>query len=942
MKKYILIGLLSLFLYETFIFQAYNQTSLDVNQPLPFDTSLVYDSLENGVSYYIRHNQKPKERINMQLVIKAGSVQEAETQRGLAHFTEHMCFNGTKRFEEQELVDFLEQMGIDFGPDLNAFTSLNLTAFKLQIPADNQGLKDTAFMVLEEWAHNVSFDKKEIDKERGVIVEEWRLGLGARDRLFRKMFPVIFQGSKYAERLPIGKMEVVKNFEYQTLIDFYNQWYRPDLTGVIVVGDISENYAKEKIKEHFAHIQMPENPKEKEKYEIPNVKQNIARVFTDKEALYSQFTIYFEKYKPDAIKTIKDYRDHVLIPMLCNSLISNRLKELQEITEGPFINTYTRRGRLFNIPVDVFRISGITKEGRVKDGLDTLFSEVQRIKLHGFTHSEIEREKKKLLKRFDELAKESGKISSSYYVSEYRRHFLHGDPIPGITIENEYAKALVPEITRKELNELAGKWMKGEHMITIVTAPENSTLPAEHEILEIIKASKQQQPEAYQDNVNEQPLLDTLLVGTNVIQKKHNDTFDYTEITLKNGVTVVLKPTNFKNDQILFTSISPGGHSLYPDDDYMSLKYLSNYINNSGLGQLDKLQLKKKLAGNTASVNFWLNDIAEGFTGSASPSDKETLLQLLYLYFTSPRKDSSALERILSKDESKYKYIHKNPRTVFYDTLQKIVTQNDPRTIPFPSSEQLNDVSMNTIYAIYKERVADASDYTFFFVGNFNMDSLIPYIEKYLGALPVKGQKEQWKDVTAEFPDGITNATIHKGTEPQSFVALVMNEPFDWSYEKTLEMNMLEKILSIRLRKKMREEESEVYGIRVNANASQFPKSEYTFSFVFGCNPAKTDTLVSIIFDEIENIQNSLPTDLEMQKAQNIFIRQRETKMEQNGFWLNQLEYKYFKGAELKTMDEYSQLVKQITAEDIKKAANHFLIPGHYVKLILKPETENR
>ncbi len=941
MKKNIIICLLSVFLYLLFFNRAYNQVPIDLNKPLPFDTSLVYDSLENGIKYYIRHNEKPKERVNMQLVIKAGSVQETEKQRGLAHFTEHMCFNGTKRFEEQELVDFLEQMGIDFGPDLNAFTSLNLTAFKLQIPADKQGLKDTAFMVLEEWARNVSFDKEEIDKERGVIVEEWRLGLGARDRLFRKMFPVIFQGSKYADRLPIGKMEVVENFKYQTLINFYNQWYRPDLTGVIVVGDMSETYAKEKIKKHFAHITMPKDPKEKEIYEIPNVKQNIAKVFTDKEALYNQFTIYFKKYDPVKIKTIKDYRSFVLIPLLCNSLISNRLKELQEVQETPFINTYTQHGKLFNIPVDVFRISGITKENRVKDALGKLFSEIQRIKLYGFTESEIDREKKKLLNRFEEMAKESGKISSSYYVSEYMRHFLHGDPIPGINKEYEYAKALMPGINMKEMNELAGKWMWGEHMITIVTAPENSSLPVEQEILYIIEKSKNQQLEAYQDNVKEQPLLDAILTGSDVLQKQYNDTFDYTEISLKNGITVVLKPTDFKNDQIMFSAISPGGHSLYPDKDYMSLKYLPGYINHSGLGEFDKLQLKKKLAGNTASVNFWLNDIAEGFTGSVSPSDKKTLFELLYLYFTSPREDSSALERILSKDRSKYKYINENPRTVFYDTLQKIVTRNDPRTIPFPSSEQLSEVSMNKIFTIYKERVANASDYTFFFVGNFKYDSLIPYIEQYLGALPVSGQKEQWKDVTAEFPDGITNTTIHKGTEPQSFVALVMNEPFDWSYEKTLKMNMLEKIISIRLRKKMREEESEVYGISVNANASLYPDSEYSFSFVFGCNPAKADTLVDIIFDEIKKIQNTHPSDIEMQKARNIFIRQRETKIEQNGFWINQLENHYFLGTKLKTIDEYTMLISSIPAEEIKKAANHFLTPGHYVKLVLKPRNEH-
>jgi len=935
MKIKVLSILMILFSFSIAIGQ---NTKTDLNTPLPLDPKVRIGKLDNGMVYYIRQNKKPEKRVELRLVNNVGSLMETDAQQGLAHFTEHMCFNGTTNFPKNELVNFLQTIGVRFGADINAYTSFDETVYMLQIPTDKEGLLEKGYQVIEDWAHNVTMDSKEIDKERGVITEEWRLGLGANDRMSKKYFPVIFKGSKYADRMPIGKIDIIRNFKHETLREYYKDWYRPDLQAVIVVGDINVDSAEAKIKQHFGKIKNPENPKPRPVYDIPGNTEPLIAIETDKEATNNMVMLFY-KHPHNVKQTIGDYKEY-LMEELYNGMLNARLSEIALKADAPFVGASTSYGGFLGRSSDAYTSYAMAKENQIEKSLEVVLSENERVKKFGFLETEFERQKEELLSNMEKAAKEADKTESANFCSEYADHFLSQEPIPGVKNELKFTKKLLPEITLAEINALAKKWITDENMALVVTAPdkEGVKVPTKEQILNVIKNSKTKQLEAYIDNFKSEPLLAEELKGSKVTAKVENKEIGFTELTLANGIKVVLKPTDFKNDEILVSAYSPGGHSLYPDQDFLSANFSATIVDQSGIANFDNVQLEKKLKGKVVQISPYISEIKEGFTGSSTPKDFETLLELTYLYFKSPRKDTAAFNTFIGQMKSQLKFIKANPQFAFYDTLYKTSYPNAPRIILAPTEEQLNKINLDKAFSIYQDRFADASDFKFFFVGNFDVDSITPLIEKYIGSLPIINRKENWKDVSASFAKGENEIKFYKGTEKQGMVGLLMSGNIEWNDKNKLSIAMLQEIIEIKLVEVIREKMSGVYSPQAMINIDHYPKSEYNVMVMFGCSPKMADKLTKAVFGIMKDMIKKGPSQIDLDKAKEAIKRERETNLKKNNYWLHKLESAYMNEEDINKSLEFDNQVNAMSIEDIKQISQKCFTKDHYVRVVLMPE----
>lgn len=905
---------------------------------IPLDPTVKIGQLDNGLVYYIRHNTMPENRVELRLVTNAGSILEDDDQQGLAHFVEHMCFNGTKNFNKSALVDFLEKSGVRFGADLNAYTSFDETVYMLQLPTDRDGLIDSAFMVLEDWAHQVSFDPAEIDKERGVIREEWRMGLGANDRMRKAYFPVIFNDSRYAERLPIGKIGIIDTAAYERLTTFYKDWYRPNLQAVIVVGDIDIQMAEEKIISHFAHIKNPKNPKERLTYDIPGNKEPLVAIATDAEATSSAVMMFY-KHPKEEVLTINDYKEK-LIQELYSSMIINRLNELSQKAESPFVYAYTYYGGFLGRALDAYASSAAAKENQIEETLEALIIENERVKRHGFTPSELERTKKELINRLEQQAKEKDKTNSSAYVNAYTQHFLENNPIPGIENELIIAQELLPKINLQEINRKAINWITDENMVVVVTAPENESInvPDKAAILETINEAKNTEVEAWVDSFKDEPLLSETLKGSKIVSEETDENLGITRLKLANGINVILKPTDFKNDEILMSAYGWGGSSVFEDKDAFAANNIARVVEASGLGNFSNPDLDKKLSSINARIRVNIDEIKQGLSGSATPKDFETLMQLVTLHFKKARRDQEAFNAYISQQTNQYKFMRANPQVIFYDTLYKLATSNSPRVVIIPTEEQLQSLEAENIYAMYDQLFGTADGFTFVFVGNIDNDTIRPYLEKYLGSLPTAKKALAWKNRNPQFPDGVTDVEVYAGTEHKSMVAIMMQAPFEWSSESRLHLAHMMKVLSIKLRENMREDQGGVYGVGARQDNDKYPEAEYTISINWGTNPEMTDTLTKAVFQEMNQLIDNGPTSEDLAKVKETSIRERETNEKQNNYWLSAISFAEQNGVPLLSFEAFKEKIQGLTAKQIQDAAREFLKTDHYLRLVLKPE----
>jgi len=913
------------------------QQSFNLNDPIPVDPKVTKGVLENGMTYYVRSNSEPQNRAELMLVVKAGSIDEDEDQKGLAHFAEHLAFNGTKNFPKHELIKYFESIGMEFGPEINAYTSFDETVYMLKVPLDSALYLEKGLQVLYDWASQITDSDEEIDKERGVIREELRGGRNANFRMQQKWLPIFLHESKYANRLPIGELEIIENAPPEALRRFRNDWYRSDLQAVIVVGDFDQEEMVQQVKEKFSQIPAAENPRPKEYFEIPPHEETLVSIATDKEAQYPMaFVLY--KHPLEKSKTIADYRTSIM-HSLYNGMINNRLAEKTQQAEPPFIAGQSSYSGMFG-PINVFQSVAVCHNGKIEEGLKAVLLENERVKKFGFTETELERQKKALLNNIEKAYNEREQQKSISYAQEYTRNFLMSqEPIPGIEKEFEYFKTFLPEIALEEVNALADKWITEENRVVVINAPEieGVKIPNEEEVFALLKEMEQTEVEPYDDAVLDVPLISDEPWPGKVTDEQKLEKVDAVEWTLENGATVVVKPTEFKEDEILFNAWSPGGTWLYDASDDISADLASTIMAMSGIAGFDKITLDKMLADKVFSLSPYVTQIREGFNGNASVKDIEPLLQMVYLYFTQPRFDETSFKSYMSRMQGILQNRSASPEAVFQDTLSTILANYHERSRPM-SAELLAEADFNRIRQIAEERFRNAADFKFFFVGKIDTAELKPLVEKYIGGIPYLDETETWRNLEVDPPAGVVEKTVKKGQEEKSIQYIVFHGDWKYSSEKAIELDAMSRILDTRLLEEIREERSSVYSIGARPSTSKVPDEEYTISISYGTDPEKLDELKQAVFDEIRDFAQNGPSEEELAKAKEKMLREREVALRENRFWLNILSNTYFfKDGDFSDFGTYENTVKNLSAESVKKAFNTYFDFKNYVSVALEP-----
>lgn len=925
-------------------FPALGSSKINLDEEIKLDGKVRYGKLANGLTYYIKTNRTPENRAEFQLAVNAGSVLETEAEVGLAHFTEHMGFNGTKFYPGNEMIDALEKEGIVFGRQINAYTGFDQTVYMVTLPTDKDELFNMGLKILDGWAFSMLMTGDEIDAERGVIIEEWRTGQGAQDRLRAKTWPTMLKGSLYPERLPIGTLENLENFEHETIRGFYKKWYRPDNMAVIVVGDFDADEMEKQVIDYFSMNDAPTTPLNRPVPDIPDNKEPLIAIATDKEAVGNSIQ-YFYKHPAQDVKTIGDYRTRYLVYSLYSEMFNARLREISDKKNSPFMGAGAAYTSFISRKTDAYYNSISAKDGRILDALNVMMVENKRVVDHGFVATELERAKESLLTRYERHAKEESKAESSRFAAEYVEHFLEGDPAPGARIEYRWARELVDDITLEEVNSLAGQWITDENFVLVLTMAEEegkkkrrSKIPTEKDILKTMKKVEKTKTKPYIDNVKTEPFLVKEPKAGKVSKRVDNEKFDYTELTLSNGATVILKSTDFKNDEILLSAWSPGGTSLYPDSKIMNANYAASIVDASGIGNYDHSDLIKFLKGKTVGVSPYISELEEGFRGSSSPKDFEILLQYLYMFFEAPRKDKDVLDREISKLETQINMLKNMPEFDFQIELMKTTYPQDKRSILIPTEAQLKQLNINEIYKIFRERFSDASDFTFTFVGNIDIDETIPLIEKYIGSLPSKGKKEEWINRSTPFAKGLVDKVVYKGQE-KGMMVLAAEMDFEWNDKERMATSILGDIVSIKLVETIREEMGGTYSPTFILSYEAYPEPTSTFMAIYSCDPETVDELTDATWEVFDEIMENGPTDVDLAKVKEQMIRARETAVEKNNYWNSAIKGSRWYEFDLRTFEEYSAFVNSITLEDVHAVAKKYLDYKEHVRVSLKPES---
>jgi zinc protease len=905
---------------------------------LPLDPALRTGRLANGLTWYVRPNGKPEKRAELWLVVDAGSMQEDDDQRGLAHFVEHMAFNGTRHFAKQELIDYLERIGMRFGPDINAYTSFDETVYTLTVPTDDAQIVDQAFLILEDWAHGVLFEGEEIDKERGVVLEEWRQGRGADARLRDKQLPVLFHGSRYAERLPIGDERILLHAPHDALRRFYADWYRPDLMAVIAVGDFDPAEIVARIERGFGSLPRPAEPADRGVHPVPDHAETLTSIETDPEATTTEVSIYYKReVPPDG--TVADYR-RILVEGLYHAMLNDRLDELRQRADPPFLSAWSGSGRMVRTREVAYQ-SAVVEEQRLAHGLEALLTEVERVDRHGFTATELERTKRRTLRGIEQAWRERDKQDSSRLASEIVRNFLVDEPMPGLDVELELAREAFPGIGLDEVNGLAREWITERNRVILASAPRKDAvrLPTVDALTALFEAVEARPVEPWVDQVRDEPLVGSPPAPGTVVARSTIAELDVTEWRLSNGVRVVLKPTDFKNDEVLLSGFSWGGTSLVSDADWASAEFASAVLSAGGLGRFDSVELEKVLAGTVASASVGLGETEETAGGRASPEDLRTMFELLYLSFTAPRKDEAAFGAWLQRTRAWIENRRARPETVFSDRLSEVLSQSHPRRRPI-SEELLDAVDLDRALAIHRERFADVSDFTFVLVGNFDPAAIEPLVTTYLGGLPAGGRSETWRDVGVRTPAGVHEFDVRAGLEPKSQVRITFTGDAVWSRETRHDIASLAAALRIRLREVLREDMGGTYGVGVSGSIGRRPREEYALSISFGCAPERVDSLVAAALAELAAFQASGPSPEVAAKVREGQTRQYETDLRENGFWRSALASYYREELDPRLILAYPELVASVTPERLREAARLYVDTSRYVKGVLYPEQE--
>lgn len=910
---------------------------LALDRTLPVDPAVKSGRLPNGLRYFIRENKRPASRLSMRLAVNAGAIQEDADQRGLAHFIEHMAFNGTEHFKPGELVSFLESIGARFGPHVNASTSFDETIYMLEIPTDRPGYVDRGMTVLQDFAGGVSFLPAEVEKERGVVLEEWRGRLGAGSRLTDKQLPVIFQGSRYAERLPIGLPEILKTAPRERLVSFYQKWYRPDQMAVVVVGDIPVAEAEKLVVAHFSGLPAAKGAPAAVDTTVPAHKETLVNMSTDPEAQGWSVSVEF-KHKATEDETVRGYRK-TLAENLLSQMFNLRLRDIARRPNAPFIGAQAGTSGIGR-SLELFELEAVVPEGKITEGLGALMTEAKRVQQFGFSADELNRAKAALLAGYERAYKERETSESANYANEYVRHFLQKEPIPGMEFEYKIAAAYLPTITNDEISALAKELITEENRVVLGVAPEKKeTPPPSTETMRAAIARAASAPvERWAEATANRELVEKPPAAGKVTAKRTVPEIGATVLTLSNGVEVWLKPTDFKNDQILFSAYAQGGTSLASEKDYKGASLSQALIGVGGMGGLNPVDLSKMLAGKIAQASPSISDYQQNISGSSTPKDLETALQLNYLAITAPNMTPDVLELLKRRIGPSLQNRDQNPGAVFGDKVEQVNTSNHYSASPLTLAD-VAAFNLDSMRSFYNARFANAADFTYFFVGAFTESDITPLLEKWVASLPSTGKKTSAaRDMGVRFPTTVVKEGVQKGKEAASQTVLSFFADPGFDEFEMHRARAAAAVLNIRLREILREELGGTYGVNVGFTNSPPIKGYGAMQIQFKSSPENLDKLVNAALTEVERLKKEGPSADDVQKVKELERRDLETNAKQNSYWLGSMQTVHLYGWDPAGIARRSERTERLTQENIKTMFQKYFPMERYTLVTLKPE----
>ena len=888
--------------------------------------------LPNGLTYYVLEHHQPEHRAYLWLAVNAGSVQEDDDQRGLAHFVEHMAFNGTAGYAEHEIIHYLEKIGMRFGPDVNAFTSFDETVYQLQVPTDDAKFLDKGLDILHEWAGKIAFDPKEVGKERGVVLEEWRLGRGAEARVFDREAAVLFAGTRYADRLTIGLPPIIRGATRDVLQRFYRDWYRPDLMAVIAVGDFSAATIEAAIARRFGDLVAPAAPRPRPRGAVPPTGRTRISIVTDPEITDQSVTIYNQLPHRREL-TVGDYR-RAVADGLYNSMLNERLEELLDRPDAPMTFAGSSTSDLTR-DIDAFGRFATAKRGRLADTVRVLLTEVLRVEQHGFTETELARAKRRVLRDIQQSAREHDKRDGYEFADELTRLYFQQEQMPGREIEAEMTARMLPTFTLAELDQLARQWGGDENRVVLISGPSKLKV-SEAEVKAWLATAAAQKLEPWHDAVADRKLMTTLPAPGKITAEKKLPAIGVTEWTLSNGARVVVKPTDFAIDEVQLDGFSPGGTSLATDAQFESAQMASEIVGRSGVGDLRDPDLRKVLSGLVVDVDTYIGELSERVRGQGSAEDLETMLQLVHLKMTAPRKDPDAFAVWKAETEQWVRGWGVDPERGFWDDLTRFMTRDHPRRRP-PSMKRLAQVDPDQALAFYRERFGDASDFTFVLVGNVDLAKLRPLVERYLASLPARGRKETWKDIGVKYIPGVAARTVRRGREPKALVRMFFHGDEPWSRDAEIDLDNLVDVLDMRLFELLREDMSGVYGVDVGGGIERRPRQRRSVAISFGCAPGAVKRLRAAVLAEIHKLGQAGVDEVVLTKLRQQLIRGHEVELKDNGYWLGGLSDAYELGDDPARLLDIKAELDRLTNAHVRAAARRFLSTHQYVTGVLLP-----
>lgn len=910
--------------------------------PLPVDKNVRIGQLDNGLTYYIRHNKLPENRAEFYIAQKVGSILEEPQQRGLAHFLEHMAFNGTKNFPGDDkglgVIPWCETVGIKFGTNLNAYTSIDETVYNISnAPIDRTGVLDSCLLILHDWSNYILLKDDEIDKERGVIREEWRSRNSGMLRVYTDLLPIIYQGDKYADCMPIGSINVINNFPYKDIRDYYHKWYRPDLQGIVIVGDIDVDTVEAKLKAVFADVQKPVNPAERTYYPVADNKEPIVAIGTDKEVDDPSIEIYFKQdATPDSEKNNVGYLASQYMTSMISSMLDARLSELVQSANPPFTRASSDYSDFFVAKTkEAFALSASSKADGIETALKTLLQETERARRFGFTESEYARARANYLQSLESAYNEREKTKHGSYVREYVQNFLNGEPIPGIEAKYAMMNQLAPNIPLQAMNMVMQQLVPDSNQVVIIAGPAKEGLkyPTKEEVISLLKGMKDLDLQAYVDKVSDEPLMKEAPKGGKIISEKEGDIYGSTKLVLSNGVTVYVKKTDFKADEIRMKGTSLGGKSIFPDKDALNFAVMDNVIAVGGLGNFSQVDLTKVLAGKKVSVNAGLGATTENVFGTCSPKDFETMMQLTYLTFTAPRKDAEAFESFKNRMKAQLESAQANPLSSINDSLQKAMYNNHPRVVMM-KPEMVDQIDYDRILEMYNDRFKDASDFTFYFVGNIDLETAKPLIAEYLGALPAINRKETFKDTKMSIRKGVyKNEYAKEQQTPTATIVFLYSGKAPYTLKNDILLSFATQVLDMVYTEEVREKEGGTYGVNCYGDLQKYPKEQLLLQIVFQTDPAKKDKLAGIVVDELKKLAAEGPSDVHLQKVKEYMLKKYADNQKENGYWMNNLNDYFYYGMDM--TEGYTDIVNSITAKDIQKFVSDLLKQGNEIEVTM-------